>query len=165
MVAAPKPAPKLSWIATRRQSRSATLQLADWIKTHRFLRAVPLEQGEPSVALLLLWEADHGISFPSRAVEFSKRLSTFAKRLSEAVAADDELRSWLETRVVNKSLALGLPTRAISRWAIHIDPGVGDPFLSAWKAHLAVPGGSASSPYRCTSCGWLGQPSSKAAPA
>ena len=73
------------------QKWAAVGSLHLWIKQHRYLRAVPIEQGEATIALLLLWEADHGHPYPSQAVELVGRLSTFCKRLKEAVAADEEL--------------------------------------------------------------------------
>ena len=74
---------------------AAELELPRWIKTHHFLHAVPVEQGEPSIALLLLWEADHKKEYPSQAVELMARLVSFTKRLTAAVEADAELKVWL----------------------------------------------------------------------
>ena len=42
-----------------RQQRSVALVLHKWVKERQFLKAVPVEQGESSVALLILCEADH----------------------------------------------------------------------------------------------------------
>ena len=47
--------------------RAAALRLSAWIRSHRFLRAFPLHQGETSVAMLLLWGADHLVNYPSQA--------------------------------------------------------------------------------------------------
>ena len=95
-----------------------------------------MASGEPSVALLLLWEADHGTEFPSRAVDITGRLSTFTKRLKDAVAVDIELQRWLEWKLMPFSLVPGLPCRVHIRWAVRIDPSVGEPFLGKWKAHV-----------------------------
>ena len=95
-----------------------------------------MASGEPSVALLLLWEADHGTEFPSRAVDITGRLSTFTKRLKDAVAVDIELQRWLEWKLMPFSLVPGLPCRVHIRWAVRIDPSVGEPFLGEWKAHV-----------------------------
>ena len=75
------------------QQEAKSLHL--WVKRYRFLRAVPIEQGESSIALLLLLEADHSKHYPSLAGGLVRRLVSFTKRLSEAVEADDELRSWI----------------------------------------------------------------------
>ena len=75
-----------------RPLQEAGLSLPEWIKQHRFLKACVVASGEPSVALLLLWEADHGSLYPSRAVDTTGRLSTFTKRLKDAVAVDAELQ-------------------------------------------------------------------------
>ena len=112
------------------------LSLPEWIKQHRFLKACVVASGEPSVALLLLWEADHGSLYPSRAVDTTGRLSTFTKRLKDAVAVDAELQRWLEWKLMPFSLVPGLPCRVHIRWAVRIDPSVGEPFLGKWKAHV-----------------------------
>ena len=70
---------------------AAGLVMHTWIKHHRHLRAVPITDGEPTVALLLLWEADHGQHFPCRATILFRRLGVFAKKFADAVAADAEL--------------------------------------------------------------------------
>ena len=62
-----------STVASR---QDASLALSTRIKQHRFLRAAPVDQGEPSVALLLLWEADHGKHFPCRTSDVAGQLNT-----------------------------------------------------------------------------------------
>jgi hypothetical protein len=116
--------------------QEATLSLPAWIKQHKFLRAAPVERGEPSVALLLLWEADHGKPFPCRTNELAGRLTTFSKQLKDAVALDAALSAWLTCQHFWLSLAAGLPIARHLRWAVRIDPSVGDHFLGPWKAHL-----------------------------
>jgi len=113
------------------------LALHRWIKQHRHLWAVSVDQGEPSVALLLFWEADHGAPYPSKTGVLVRRLMAFTKRLKEPVAADSELQSWLECRRVKRALAPGLPPTELVQWGVKIDPAVGDHFLRPWKNHLA----------------------------
>jgi hypothetical protein len=48
-------------------------------------------RGEPSVALLLLWEAEKSMGYTSGATALSNRLTTFSKQLVEVVEADDKL--------------------------------------------------------------------------
>ena len=122
-------------LAAQKWSAASSLHL--WIKRHRFLRAVALEQGETAVALLLLWEADHGCPYPSLAGELMGRISTFCKRMKEAVTADDELKAWLEYKQMRVALTPSLPATMHVRWSVAIDPAVGEPFLSSWKSHLA----------------------------
>ena len=119
-----------------REKRKAVLELPKWIKEHKFLRAVPVEQGEPSVALLLLWEADHGKAYPSRAVELVGRVSTFTAAVHDAVGVDNELPRWLTSSRMRMQLSGGLPYMPVLRWSVRIDPAVGEPFLGNWKAHL-----------------------------
>ena len=119
-----------------REKRKAVLELPKWIKEHKFLRAVPVEQGEPSVALLLLWEADHGKAYPSRAVELVGRVSTFTAAVHDAVGVDNELPRWLTSSRMRMQLSGGLPYMSVLRWSVRIDPAVGEPFLGNWKAHL-----------------------------
>ena len=119
------------------RSREETRRLPSWIKEHRFLKAVPVENGEVTAALLLLWEADHGVTLPGRAVEFVGRHTTFSARLGYAVEADNELSTWLERKKLRVSLTPGLPAQLMWRWGVAIDTAVGEPFLSSWKAYLA----------------------------
>jgi hypothetical protein len=86
--AAPPPAPKISKAALAVKQKEVGLDLPAWIKQHRFLRAVPVAQGEASVALMLLWETDHGQMYPSKVVSVSRRTMSFSKRLQEVVGAD-----------------------------------------------------------------------------
>jgi len=132
----PPPTRRLSRVQLSAQKWGAASSLHLWIKQHRFLRAVPLEQGETAIALLLLWEADQGCSYPSLAVELVGRLSTFCKRLKEAVTADDELKAWLQYKQMRVALTPGLQAMTHVRWSVVIDPAVGEPFLSSWRAHL-----------------------------
>ena len=53
----------------REQKQAAALSLGFWLKHHPHLQAVPLGQGEASVALLFLWEADHNTLYPCGKVD------------------------------------------------------------------------------------------------
>ena len=123
--------------ALREQKRAAALSLDAWVKDHPHLQAVPLKDGESSVALLLLWEADHKCLFPCSKVDLRARLNNFTKRLLDSVAADDELSRWLQHRKTQMVLSPGLRPTTCTRWAVRIRPAVGAPFLGVWKSHLA----------------------------
>jgi len=115
-----------------------TMGLSLWIQAHRFLRVLPKgEVGTTSVALLLLWETNHADRFPCNAAGLSGRVQLFTKRLSEAVAADADLRGRVEYKKAFTSLCPGLRHRHLTVWNLQIENAVGDPFNAAWKAHLA----------------------------
>ena len=58
--------------------------LAKWIRQHRFLRPVPGEEGESEIALLFLWDVDHGCSLPSLAGDSqASLLKGFTRRLKD----------------------------------------------------------------------------------
>ena len=118
------------------RQRKCSMELHVWIKQHRHLRAVDVDCGEPSVALLLLWEIEHNTRFPCRAPALSARVGLFTKTLIDAVTADSELRTWLHHRQQWMPLCIGLPHQHHVRWAVEIDSRVGVPFLSSWKAYL-----------------------------
>ena len=135
--APPAPALAVPGRAAFRQSKQQALMgLASWVKSQAHLRACPLEDGVSAVALLLLWEVDHGTQYPSQAVELVGRLTTFTKALSTAVAADSELSAWLTSCKATMRLTPGLPISVYRRWSVRIAPEVGEPYLSRWKAHL-----------------------------
>jgi hypothetical protein len=135
-VAASGPA-QVSVASLREHKRAAALSLDSWVKEHPHLQAVPLKDGEASVALLLLWEADHHSLYPCSKVELRARLNNFTKRLLDAVAADTELSLWLHHRKTRMLLSPGLRPTTCTRWAVRIRPEVGEPFLGTWKQHLA----------------------------
>ena len=138
--APPSPAPVPAVRRTRKDalaaSRGAAAALHLWFKRHPHLREAPVAQGESSVALLLLWEADQGTFFPSRGADMKPRLGAFTKNLLDAMAADSELSQWVDSKVVNFQLTPGVPFNKMRRWSVRIDSAVGEPFLSSWKAHL-----------------------------
>ena len=72
-----------------------------------------MDQGEPSVALLLLWEADHGKPFPCRTNDVGGRLNTFSWKLMDAVELDSELSKWLTNKRKDYPLVFGLPRRPV----------------------------------------------------
>lgn len=89
----------------------ADADLAGWVRNHAFLRPVPVEEGESGMALLLLWEVDHGCPFPTLAVASQASiLCSFTRRLKDRVARDDELREWLVCKYMQMTLSPGLPT-------------------------------------------------------
>ena len=124
--------------AFRDLKRNAALSLQTWLKEHPHLQAVPLNQGEPAVALLLLWEADHKQLFPCGKADLRARLNYFSKRLVDAVEADSELSKWLLRGKTRMVLSKGLRPTTHTRWAVRIRPEAGASFLQAWKACLST---------------------------
>ena len=92
-----------------------------------------MTQGETSLALLLLWEAEFGQLFPSTAGSSESDLvMAFTRRLRTLVTRDDELSGWLESDDVSTPLAPGLPPSHCRRWGLKIIP----PTLAApWPAY------------------------------
>ena len=97
-----------------------------------------VEQGESSVALLILWEADHGKAYPFRAVDLIGRLPTFRKARKGAVAVTvhTELSAWPTCKMMRMQLSTSLPYSSLTRWAVSIDSAACEPFLSIWKNFL-----------------------------
>jgi hypothetical protein len=133
--------------AVRRRTQMATSDagLAPWIRGHLHLQPTEVERGEASMALLILWEVDHGVPFPTGAAGgMSDTLMGFTRRLMAQVRADDEL-VWLEHREMQVPLAPGLVATHHTRWSLKVvapAPGVPcawyDAFLERWKAYLAT---------------------------
>ena len=79
-------------LSARQVSEQSDAELGGWIQQHRYLQAVDVAEGEPSMALMLLWEVDHGRSFPTRAEDDAARiLMGFTRRLLRRVAAHPDL--------------------------------------------------------------------------
>ena len=116
--------------------------LAAWIRTHRYLQPTEPERGESGMALLLLWEVDHGRPFPTRGGgERSAVLLGFTRRLRARVGADEELRQWMVCQDVQQQLAPGLADTHHFRWSVRIvAPAPAEPqgwyveFTTRWRA-------------------------------
>ena len=101
----------------------AGLHLHAWLKRHHHLRAVAIEQGEPTVALMLLWEADLSKLFPCRAASFVRRLGVFSEKFVS------------QLRITQLS-----PGVATSKYMKAKDAAVsGENLLDPWKAQLVTP--------------------------
>jgi hypothetical protein len=122
--------------AEQAQRRAAEQGLAAWLRQHPHLGRCTIELGEPSPALLLLWEVDHGRPYPSDATTTRGRLTTFSKRLTEAVDAHEDLQAWVQSRLLTRSLVPGVPPQAQRFWSVRVLPSAGPAFLAAWKAYL-----------------------------
>ena len=132
---------------TRTVITSINATLAPWIRQHRYLQPTEVEFGECSMALLLLWEVEHGCSFPTQG-DGSDRpavLEGFTKRLISRVAADPELSQWLTHRSLQQPLSPGLADTHHVRWSLRIcrpppaEPqGWYDEFVSRWRAYLVT---------------------------
>ena len=53
----------------------------------------------------------------------------------DAVALDSEPSKWLTQKRKHYPLVPGLPIHPHLRWAVGVDPAVGESFLGPWKAH------------------------------
>jgi hypothetical protein len=122
----------------------ADAQLASWIRLHPHLAPVEATDGESSMALLILWEVDHGQSFPSQANDNPTNvLLGFTKRLKRQVSADAELKGWLVSKGSQAPLSQGIPSFHHTRWGVRIKPPMESPnppwyaiFKARWQAYL-----------------------------
>ena len=133
---APQPLQRRRGTEESAERRAAEQGLAVWLRQHPHIGRCPVEMGEPSPALLLLWEADHGRPYPSDATTTRGRLTTFSKRLAEAVEAHEDLQAWVQSRLRTRSLVPGIPPQAQRFWSVRVLPSAGPAFLTAWKAYL-----------------------------
>ena len=134
--AVPPPMRRHRSAAEQAQRRTAEQGLAAWLRQHQHIGRCSIEMGEPSAALLLLWEGDHGRPYPSDATSTRGRLTTFSKRLMEAVDAHEDLQAWVQSRLLTRSLVPGVPPQAQRFWSLRVLPSAGPAFLAAWKTYL-----------------------------
>ena len=128
------------------QMATAARGLAAWVRGHPSLLPAVVEAGESGMALLLLWEVDHGKAYPSRGSGgASFALQAFARQLRLAVAKDAELSMWLTVKDMHRPLSPGLAPSHHQRWSLRIQPpGVGEDrrwyedFLGRWHAYLST---------------------------
>jgi hypothetical protein len=145
----------------RQVTASQDSNLAAWVRTHPYLLPEDAATGEPGVALLLLWEVDHGRAWPTTAQSRAGVLMGFTRRLSQQVAKDDELRGWFIPQELQRPLAPGLPDSHHMFWPVRVSQppathpqGWYEDFVARWKAYLATlaaPLGVAVAPATATS--------------
>ena len=130
----------------RTQMADVDAGLAMWIRQHPYLRPVEPAVGESGMALLLLWEVDHGMTFPTAgSADRTVTLMGFTRRLQRRVREDPELSGWLRSQELQQPLAPGLTASHHFRWGLSITaPSPGEPagwytdFTSRWTSYLAT---------------------------
>ena len=134
-----RPVPRL-----REQMAAADAGLMAWVKEHRYLVPSAVESGESGMALLLLWEVDHGQPYPSQGGQgLSGALQAFSKRLQDRIVQDAEVSQWLTWRDMSTPLCAGLAPSHHRRWSLrlvapaaHEPQGWYDEFVGRWRAYL-----------------------------
>ena len=138
----------------RDQRVASNAGLVEWVRQHRHLAPAEHADGESGMALLLLWEVDHGREFPRQGGDGSSAaLLGFTRRLKQRVGADPELSQWLQPRDCHRALAPGLPPVHHVWWSVRISrPAVGEPqgwyaeFVRRWRLYLEALVQSAAAP-------------------
>ena len=136
------PVPRL-----RGRVAAVNAELAQWLRDHRYLRPVGSDDAttwESGVALLLLWEVDHGQEFVVGGGEaLTQKLVGFTRRLQSRVLVDSELQGWLRWADVAAPLMPGLPHSHHTRWSVRLAaPGRLEPqgwyveFTRRWQEYL-----------------------------
>ena len=131
-------------VCSRTRMADVDKDLAEWLPCHPCLQPVEAAQGESGMALLILWEVDHGQQFPSQGrADRASVLAGFTRRLRRRVAADEELKQWLVCVEKQCPLAPGLPESNHYRWSVRIcQPKPEMPqgwyveFVGRWRAYL-----------------------------
>ena len=123
---------------------SVDAELVPWVRRHLLPAQFP---GESGMALLLLWEVNHGVPFPTQGAGDDRAavLTGFTKRLRAQVKKHDELSQWLECKDVQQPLSPGLRDSHHFRWSVRIRrPPAGEPqgwyaeFIVRWRTYLAT---------------------------
>ena len=121
--------------------------LASWVRNHMYIAPAAIDGGESGMALLLLWEIDHGCPWPSAAAEDDRSglLTGFTRRLMRRVAEDDVLSQWMLPQDQQRPLASGLADTHNFRWPVVIrQPPPDAPqgwwleFTEAWRTYLTT---------------------------
>ena len=125
---------------------SVDAELATWVREHRYLLPVDISVGESGMALLVLWEVDHDVAFPTQGDGSDRAavLTGFTRRLQARVKKDDVLSAWLTWKVVQAPLSPGLEDSHHCRWSVRVrPPRLDEPqgwyveFTARWRAFLA----------------------------
>ena len=131
-------------VRTRERMAQSNAGLVEWVRNHRHLAPADKDTGESGMALLILWEVDHGCPFPRHGGDGpSAALLGFTRRLKSRVLADAELCEWLACFSSQRPLGAGLPATHHLRWTVRIVPppagepqGWYDEFVRRWKHYL-----------------------------
>ena len=117
-----------------------------WVHGHRHLAPTDnVREWEPSAALLLLWEVDHGQAWPTTASQRSGALAGLTKRLTQQVLKDDELKLWFSPVELQRPLSPGLGDSHQMFWPVRVRPpaplepqGWYEDFVARWRAYIAT---------------------------
>ena len=132
-------------VRSRAQMAESNAGLLHWVRHHRYLTPVEVDVGESGMALLILWEVDHGRPFPRHGGDGpTAALVGFTRRLKARVQQDAELAGWLVCQSFQRALAPGLPAVHHLRWSVKVQPPPpGEPqgwyteFVCRWRQYLA----------------------------
>ena len=91
-----------------------------------FLESRAVGGEKPSVALPLLWEADHHQHVATTWAGSTGQVTRFTKSLSDAVATDTVLSAWLTSKQKVVQLVAGVPAKPHLRWAVQVAPAAGE---------------------------------------
>ncbi len=104
---------------------------------------MPVQEGESGLALLLLFELDHGLQFPGMSGDNLPPIWPVYRRLKDRLAKDEELREWLTCKYMQMPMAPGLPASHHSRWSVKVvappegtAAGWYSSFLEGWRGNL-----------------------------
>ena len=134
---------------------SVDATLAAWMREHRYLSAADISAGESGMALLILWEIDHDMPFPTQGDGRDRAavLTGFTKRLQARVKKDDVLSAWVTWKDVQAPLSPGLEDSHHCRWSVRVRPPRGDEpqgwyeeFIRRWRAYLETQAAPRSRP-------------------
>jgi len=130
-----------SRVEQRKADAGVNAGLGEWVRQHQYLTAAEEGGSEPSAALLLLWELDHGRQFPGREL-WEDRLRAFTRRFKRQLAKEGI--TWPVSTEERRPWVPGGPTSVITvRNARIRRPGEGEPrewyetFTARWRGLLA----------------------------
>jgi len=135
-------APPAKTKVERRKSQALSAGLLGWVRGHQFLVAEePGGRGETSVALLLLWEVDHGSDFGEGRLE--ERVRQFSRRLNDSVKRAGDIAAWLTMTQEFRPWLPGGVAYTMATWTVRIrrpkaaeERGWYDAFAARWRAWL-----------------------------
>ena len=116
----------------RRDGLGTMRELVQWLMSCPHIQACGVKEGVPTIALVALWEVEHGCEYPVSSRNRQGKESAFSRKLHTGLMVRADVATWVKSEARKQAVMPGF-REAQRWWSVRVLPSAGEAFNAKFR--------------------------------